>query len=162
MAKYKTFGARLNEQNSRLPNNWNFFSVLLTLVWNFTTFVVGKIKKTASNALRWRPNSHFVYRRIGVTSWKSLGKTPGVVVWCRNRIRHNNHARNMAILKVVVWCRNRIRHNGGGVLMYHTQVVVWCRNRIRHNAYAGGAYLSTVVVWCRNRIRHNLYGNHQS
>lgn len=52
MAKYKTTGAKLNEQNSQRPNNWNFFSIPLILALNFTTFVVGKIQKTASNTLR--------------------------------------------------------------------------------------------------------------
>ena len=155
MAKYKTFGGKLSEQSSQRLNNWNFFSVLLILAWNFTTFVVGKIKKIASNALRWRPNSHFVHRRIGVTSWKSLGKTPGVVVWCRNRIRHNSLRSSATILIVVVWCRNRIRHNWWFNWIRCLKVVVWCRNRIRHNLGLRHWTRTLVVVWCRNRIRHN-------
>ena len=51
-------------------NNWKIFSI----------FAQVRFKKIASNALRWRPNSHFVHRRIGVTSWNPLGKIPGVVV----------------------------------------------------------------------------------
>ena len=65
-----------------------------------------------------------------------------VVVWCRNRIRHNSRWFRLSLFSVVVWCRNRIRHNKQVVNQYQFQVVVWCRNG---KDFRGGIGYTTLI-----------------